>query len=855
MHTSLMLPLLILARLSLGQVPTVTAPTSSTARTSTTSPTSAGSAPTIASVVTATANATSNAIANSGITLGGLAATIPSPASRFGATAHWIHDQGVIVFVGGWGGTWNSQTNLPIDQSIAALSLRNAGISARNGGIWLSVPVPSLVNAPAGAIDPRLTSYGVSATARSSDIGMPGANVDVLYYTFGNSINPTTSAVYQYIPSNAATIQSYDNHVTAASPRVRSASCLLGPSTVIIHGGADGVDGGTKTQTVQGTYFLSLTNVTTTNNAWVAKAGSGGDPLLHDHSMECVAGIAYMLGGITGDFNADGSMTAAPLSYVFVYTWGNEITAGSWKNQSVSPDPQYGFPPPRRSATLTAVNPSSNLLLFHGGVAADLSISYSDLWQLDTNTFTWKSLNPSPQVRHSHNAIAVNNYLVVAFGVVSNASDPNPPIPSLIAYDIAKGTWGDMPSAVPFGAPPALPTHVNTIANVTGVVTTPQQPLVPLPVIYGIAGGVAGLIAIIGLIVILRKRKRVNDEKAELEQKMVDRLHREDTDHQLALQGILGGANHTPHGRQVGGELAKVIRLNQTGVREDGPSVDDDEDDEEEGSDAAGSYGTDGTDDGFKFGMQVGLNDDRKGTSPAGGRFQPAGNRASYGSGLTGLTYPSGLSGDTSSEASSDAGDTASSVHTGNGSSVNGASSRVSRVVSSVGAGLGGVKPRMSMLVESVKSNNRNSAIPRDEPLRPWELPGMGTIKNPPSTKQGIRSPLIPTPGSFPTGTSVSQLSRSYSPMYSDAPLLATNVYGKKSKFSLSGSSSIISSDSSIAENFNEAQYMKSLFAQFTDEQILESWNSYVMYTGNAYTLEQIVSLRAIYGKSDEPTS
>ncbi|KAI9336506.1 hypothetical protein BDR26DRAFT_864698 [Obelidium mucronatum] len=861
MQTSLLLaaalwalaPPLALAQSTLSTSTTVAVVTASQTRTSTTGAT-----------ISATSNATTatNGIPNSGLALGGITATIPAPVSRFGATAHWIHDQGLIVFVGGWGGTWNAQTNLPLDQSIAALSLRSSGIS-RGVGTWLAVPAPSLVNAPANSVDPRLTSYAVSAVARSIDVGISGSNVDVLYYTFGNSNNPSTSAVYQYIPSNAATIQSYDNLVTSASPRVRSASCLLDPSIVMIHGGADGVDGGSKTQTVQGTYFLSLANATTAKNAWVAKAGSGADPLLHDHSMECVAGIAYMLAGITGDFNKDGSMTAASLSFVYVYTWTDDITAGVWRNQSVSPDPQYGFPAPRRSASLTAVNPSSNLLLLHGGVAADLSISYNDLWQLDTNTFTWKSLNPSPQVRHSHNAIALNNYLIVAFGVISNQSDPNPPIPSLIAYDIAKGSWGDMPTGVAFGAPPPLPTHVNTAAqsSTNGSNNNASQALsVSPPVIYGIVGGVAALILIAGLAVGLRKRSKINAEKAELEQKMVDRLHREDTDHQLALQGILGGGNAAPTGRQVGGELAKVIRLNQTGLRSVGSSLDEedrnDPDDRvselDSDLDNVSSFGTQGTDDGFKFSMKVGLNDGKTaGGATAGAatspmvRFQPT-TRASYGSGFTGLTYPSGLSADTSSEESSH---NQESENDGTGSSVNGpaagsAISRVSRVVSSVG--LSNVKPRMSMLVESVKSSNRNSAIPRDEPLRPWELPGMGTIKSPTVASGGkqvgssnSRSPLVPIPGG-------SQGGRSYSPMY------APDMRPKKSKFSLSGSSSIVSSDSSITADFNESQYMKSLFSQFTDEQILESWNSYVMYTGNAYTLEQIVSLRAIYGKRDD---
>ncbi|KAI9346515.1 hypothetical protein BDR26DRAFT_855699 [Obelidium mucronatum] len=654
---------------------------------------------------------------------------------------------------------------------------------------------------------------------------MAGPNVNVLYYLFGNSANPSTSAVYQYIPSNAATIQSYNSQVRSASPRARAASCLLDPSTLIIHGGADGVDGGSKTQTIQGTYFLSLTNATTTTNAWVAKAGSEADPLLHDHSMVCVSGIAYMLGGIENELNKDGTMKGASLSSVYVYSYTNNIFGGSWKNQSVSPDPQYGYPLPRRSATLTAVNPTSNILLYHGGVAPDISISFNDLWQLDTRTFTWKQLNPAPQVRHSHNAIAVNNYLVVAFGVVSNGSDPNPPIPGLIAYDISKGTWGDMLTSVPFGAPAALPTHVNLSptdglgGGGDGAIT------LPLPVVYGLAGGGGGLLLIIIAVVVFRRRKVAKNEQAELEQRMTDRLHREDTDRQLALQGILG-ANATPHaGREVGGELARVIRHNQTGVRSGGPSMDGDSE-EDSISDDVGAY---------KFGMKVGLKDEPSKLAPA--------MRSSYASGLS---YPSG-SGVSTEESSEDDSEVGSSIHGGAGSSHNAPSSP--KLNPSLGGESTSKKAQQrASLMDSVSKRSSKSAIfPKDEPLRPWELPGMGTLKSPGRSSAigaapANRSPLV-------------QNIRSRSPLVTDAghspkPYIFGNndVREKKSRFSLN--SSIRSSEGSTAggENFDESQYMRSLFAQFSDEQILESWNSYVMYTGQVYTIEQIVSLRTIYG-------
>ncbi|ORY51879.1 hypothetical protein BCR33DRAFT_845882 [Rhizoclosmatium globosum] len=814
----------------------------------------------------------SNAIPNSGLAIGSILTT-KNPVPRFGASAQWIHDQGVVLFVGGWGGSWNAQTTLPANQSVAALSLRNVGFNTRSA-IWLDVPTPQIVDLPAGAVNPLDTSYAVSAVARSVDVNMPGPNVDVLYYLFGNSANPSTSAVYQYIPSNARTMQTYDNHIQTASPRVRSASCLLDPSTMIIHGGADGPDGGTQTQTIQGTYFLSLLNATTTNNAWVSKSGSGADPLLHDHSMACVAGIAYMLGGITGEYRTDGSMVMASTQYMFVYTYSDQISAGSWKNVSLSPDPDNGYPLPRRSATLTPADPSSNILLYHGGVHADLSITYGDLWQLDTSTLTWKQLPSSPQVRHSHNAVAVNGYLITAFGVISNATDPAPPVPVLLAYDINRGTWGDMPT-VPYGAPPPLPSHTPPAPTATAI--PESKPTLSTPVIGGIAGGAAALVLIIVLVCFIRKRKQVKDERMALEQKIVDRLHREDMDHTLALQGIRGITVHTPVGREVGGELAKVIRQNQTGIRsvsyDDGGARGDDSVYEETDSSSivVAVSGPDGQVQ-YKYvdgAMKIGLNDERV-TSPLVAHGLNPAMRASYASGLSGLTYPSGSGVSEEDESSVEGGSEASDAHadaavtrsvgTKDGDETTEATNKRASVAQFIDT----VRSTSRNTVEMVRSSSRNAAFPRDEPMRPWELPGMG-IKSTPTVKNaavgGRSSPLVG--GARPTS-----VSRSYSPLiqndanrsrsrssYTSPPSHETEppapeVRNWDSRFSLN--SSFRSSEGSLnggnGDNFDESQYMRSLFAQFTDEQILESWNSYVQYTGNAYTIEQIVSLRTIYG-------
>ncbi|KAJ3060992.1 hypothetical protein HDU98_003087, partial [Podochytrium sp. JEL0797] len=352
------------------------------------------------------------------------------PTPRGGASAQYIHDQAVIVFWGGVTGPAGLETTLTAAQNpLVALNLRQAPFSAAS---WLSPPLPQIQNLQNYA-NPLFSSYAASVAARTADLGLQG-NTDMFYYLFGKTDAAPQSPVFAYNPSSAATAQTLAlNQATSSPPRVRTASCLLDPVTVLIHGGADGNDNLATTQTLASTYFLSLRNMTDpSQTAWRQKRASQSpdsvDPALHDHSMACVNGFAYMVGGINGLT----STTGETMDHVYYYAWSNDIVGGMWTSRAVKPDPASNlYPPMRKSATLTAVNPSSNLLLLHGGLAPDGSETYNDLWQLDTNAWQWKQLNDGPYERHSHNAISINNYLIVAFGLYANATSPTQIIPQL----------------------------------------------------------------------------------------------------------------------------------------------------------------------------------------------------------------------------------------------------------------------------------------------------------------------------------------------------------------------------------------------------------------------------------------
>ncbi|KAJ3062627.1 hypothetical protein HDU98_001490, partial [Podochytrium sp. JEL0797] len=614
-----------------------------------------------------------------GLAIGATETVFPSgPAPRWGAAAHWIADQGVVLFVGGVGGTWNTPVALPVGQTVTALSLRNDGFTPQSA-TWLQVPQPVVANVPVNAVNPLQTSYGVSVVARSTDLGIQGKDVHVLYYLFGNSPNPNTAAVYQLRQKNPSTIQTYNSQPSSADSRVRSASCLITPTDMIIHGGSSGADNTAESQTLQTTYFLNLPKSTTTTPAWTLKLDSSNDPDLHDHAMECVEGVAYMVGGITGDYNLDGSLVGARMDVVWVFQWGDDLKSGVWVNRTVFPDPVGGYPPVRRSHTLTAVSPTSNLLLLHGGVAPDLSVSYSDLWQLDTTTFTWHQLPSAPLPRHSHNAVLLSNHLLIAFGVISNISDPSPPtLPLVTAFDLTANQWtGTIPRAVAFGEPAPLPPHVGPKNSASPSLDAgdPPSPKIPLVAIYASAGALVAIIAAVAGVMVARRKRKVMHETYLHEQKMVRQLYDEDMDRRRAFEGVIGVEGGV--GREVGGELAKVIRMNQTGVRE------------EEGVEEKG--------------------------------VERVGVRASY---TTDLTYPSGLTSDveeTTDEEEEEASEEGSRVGV-KGSAVGGGAVGVGSTVGSVGVGtkkppataITTITPvaKLSQFVETVRSSSRNSAFP-----------------------------------------------------------------------------------------------------------------------------------------------
>ncbi|KAI9336536.1 hypothetical protein BDR26DRAFT_1008815 [Obelidium mucronatum] len=834
-----------------------------------------------------------------------------APKPRYGASAQLIRDQSVIVFFGGYVATphqgfypdLNTPFELQPSETVVTLAV-NQGFEF-NTGNWQSA-VNTNLSVPARNLDhdPRVTAYGSSAAVRGVDIGT-NQNVDVFYYVFGQNYNTLLDpTVYQYNHGNGI-IGVLNNQVTAPPSRNRAVSCLIDSTTTIFHGGLSGVDNSATTQTLSSTWFLSLKNITSQRGAWESKkTDSFNDPTLHSHMGACLSGNAYMVGGVTDKFDAIGNLVLAPMDHMWVFAYTNSLFDGVWTKVMLS-GPK-GFPSPRRSGTLTAANPGSNTLYLHGGTTSDFSETFSDLWQLDINNRQWIPLAPSKFPRHSHNTLFVNGMLINVFGAMSDANSTNPPpavTPPLWVYNTIQNTWGGFPGSASLSPSPpsAFPPHISAISSPTagngsGDNAGTNTTFTNSNTIYGLIGaGAAGIFGIFLFIFLHKFQKRRREKQQQRDQEMEEEM-REQQMGSSSFAAVIGMSTNqisdmsVLKDRKVGGKLARVIELNQSGTTLEIQQQQQQEEEE--------TY------------IQKAEDEDVKSIV--------SGSRCSF----TALDLPSylidgGLAVTATAKSSSDGGFTSdassSSAHHSEGKAEERSNSQLSTT-----------RPTSSFFQASSTSlkgvfggqNRRNSKLFGNkelleplQPLRPWELPGMGVQRS--TSSLGRHSP-VSAAAAGATTTTMPVVSRSASRnsqresrinlagLIGDLPdveyddrddglvgeVAAHAVYGVAAThgnmigYFISRQDSIGSNRFSIASTiesgsgiepfqpqqqqqqpqqqqygyFDPTQSMKMLFGKFNNEQILESWNAYSQTTGMIYTIEQVEAMRTLHAPDTTTT-
>ncbi|KAI8841662.1 hypothetical protein BJ741DRAFT_436685 [Chytriomyces cf. hyalinus JEL632] len=116
---------------------------------------------------------------------------------RFGASAQLLRDQGLVLFVGGYGGTWAQSTAAP-DAGIVALNVRS-GFSVNSNANWVSVAQP-FVSTQANESSPLAGAYGVGVVARGADLDLGSYTGDVFHYVFAQ-LGPRDGAIPGLFPT------------------------------------------------------------------------------------------------------------------------------------------------------------------------------------------------------------------------------------------------------------------------------------------------------------------------------------------------------------------------------------------------------------------------------------------------------------------------------------------------------------------------------------------------------------------------------------------------------------------------------------------------------------------------------
>ncbi|KAJ3072223.1 hypothetical protein HDU98_004010 [Podochytrium sp. JEL0797] len=832
------------------------------------------------------------------------------PSPRYGASAQLIHDQSLIVFFGGYVGTpqqgYYVDVSAPFElqptNAIVTLSL-NQGFEF-NTGNWQTI-VDTSLSVPAKTLDsdPRVTAYGSSVVVRSVDVGDSGNNVDTFYYVFGQNNNVLLgSDVYKYNQGDSL-IHVFGNQSLAPPSRNRAASCLIDPTTTIIHGGLSGVDNSASAETIQSTWILSLKNISSSASAWQDIAGSSTDPTLHDHMGACLLGNMFMVGGVTDQLDSFGNLVMATMDHVWVFSYNQTVSDGSWTAVPLS-GPK-GFPSPRRSATLTAADPAGSILYLHGGTASDYSETYSDLWQLDIKSFSWTPLASSKYTRHSHNAIYVNGMLITAFGVMSDANSTLLPpafTPPLWVYNSQSNTWGGFPASAILlpNSPPPLPAHSPAISlnNVGGQSSSGQVSPV---VIFGLVGAAAAFILGVVLFVLFDKHHEAKREKDLQEDQEMQEQLREQVEEDMgeersnAFAQVIGVSKvyrESAAFRMVGGKLARVIEGTADSTA-DGYFEDDIEEEEEVEE--------------FEI-----VEDD---SDSNGGSVMSTGVKSHH-------VVEAVEQADSEVSGVSQAAEESMSADV---SSVGGSSLAYSRsrsAPSKNGDGTPSLRPvsvniRNSLLIRPNDVLNQAKRASRMfvgpvkaekplEPMRPWEGPGMGVQKagRPMSRLYSSSNDSLPNMSRSSTNMSNKRYSSAIPPEMARTQSFPANNPNRESRINLAGligelpdvddvidnhselsdsgvsgsrtnnallanylNQKRMSSFSSASDNssamtgsdlnpqqfasspgfFDPMNSMKLMFAKFSSQQILDSWNAYSASTGVTYSMEQVEAMRAMH--------
>ncbi|CEP18439.1 hypothetical protein [Parasitella parasitica] len=221
----------------------------------------------------------------------------------------------------------------------------------------------------------------------------------------------------EYTPATDGWSSPYQEHVDRPNPSYMM-TATVNPSTNISY-----YYGGTPIDYVGSSFSAVFTSFDTKTGAWKKlspKYPNAVRPGRVSHSSNIINNQLFIMGGVTDDANATTQGVQADFESVLVYDINNDTAVAV---------ATLGDIPPLKQSFSTALGLDGHSIVLFGGYTTTSKKAFeaanNDIYILDTCTLTWRKQSVSgisPGPIYAHNAININNYMVVLMGKVDETN-------------------------------------------------------------------------------------------------------------------------------------------------------------------------------------------------------------------------------------------------------------------------------------------------------------------------------------------------------------------------------------------------------------------------------------------------
>ncbi|KAI8582029.1 hypothetical protein K450DRAFT_228718 [Umbelopsis ramanniana AG] len=255
-------------------------------------------------------------------------------------------------------------------------------------------------------------------------------------------------------------------------------------------------------------YWEGLAALDTNTWLWTTSRGTTGGYLnprightmtiLSNGIIQIIGGnVATLLSGLDSRGYLQWRLDLAPMGSVAVY----DTVKGTWTTKSATGT----IPPHRNFHSATLAQDSNTIIVFGGSGSGNGSSLFNDLYALDSNKMTWTHIDigNGPSARYGH---SVNETMFILFGI--NAS--NSSLSDIYALDTVNWIWVQHFSASGYSqqANMSYPAAINGTSSTSESTDSSGGNSLGAGPIAGIAVGAVLVVAVIGAVYFMRRRKR-----------------------------------------------------------------------------------------------------------------------------------------------------------------------------------------------------------------------------------------------------------------------------------------------------------------------------------------------------------